>query len=125
MEKYNPNIAPDPEEWNGLDEGECMMLVRNYHESKKIELPDPDIHAILHTVVETQAAMGDDINTAKTISRLIDEGLDRHEALHAIGYIVVGHMHKVMENQTPFNETEFNSELDELTVEKWKKICDE
>jgi len=125
MEKYDPNLAPDPEDWNNLDEGECMRLVKKYHECKQIELPNADVHAILHTVVENQILMGDEINTAKTLARLMTEGLDRHESLHAIGYIVIEHMHKALESKTPFNEEKFNAELDDLSVEKWKEIFSE
>ena len=75
--------------------------------------------------MENQILTGDKINTAKTLERLIAEGLDRHESLHALGYIVIEHMHKAMESQTPFNEDKFNADLDDLSVEKWKEICSE
>jgi hypothetical protein len=40
-------------------------------------------------VVENQLALGEATPVPTTLERLMDEGLDRHEAIHAIGSILM------------------------------------
>jgi hypothetical protein len=49
------------------------------------------VHAALHAVVESQIA-GEMAAVAKTVARLCTEGLTRHEALHAVGSVLVAHL---------------------------------
>ena len=60
-----------------------------------IRLPSPDAHAAVHAVVETQISMGDETPVRCTASRLMAEGLDRHEAIHAIGIAFMGTIHDI------------------------------
>jgi hypothetical protein len=43
-------------------------------------------------LIENQIALGDEIPVQRTAQRLMDEGLDRHDTIHAIGSVLVGHM---------------------------------
>jgi hypothetical protein len=47
-------------------------------------------HAANHVIVENQLAMGDATVVPATLARLMQEGLDRHDAIHAIGSVLVG-----------------------------------
>src|SRR3954466_13544420 len=85
MEQYDPLVAPAAEEWLELDESERIWLVQDYHRRMRIELPDAQVHAMIHAVVENQIAAGDALPVQRTMQRLLSEGLDRHDALHAIG----------------------------------------
>ncbi len=98
MEFYDPLQVPDPDEWLALDEEERVQLVEGYHESEEVDLPNPRIHASFHAVVENQIASGDPPEVLVTLERLISQGLDRHEAIHAIGSILSEQVFNVMKN---------------------------
>ena len=70
-------------------------LVMDYHQRAGIRFPRPKVHAIFHAVVESQIA-DPELPVRSTVERLMDEGLDRHEAIHAVGSVLAGHMHDLM-----------------------------
>ncbi len=123
MEQYDPLHAPDAAEWLETDEGERIELVRDYHRRAKVKLPNSRLHATIHVVVESQIAMGDELPVGRTIDRLQAEGLDRHEAIHAVGKVLAEHMHDLMTTgpqKTDPNELYWAS-LDKLTAEGWRR----
>ena len=87
MDRYDPDTDPDPKEWMGLDDDERDHLVEEYHRDKHVEIESLRMHVNFHVVVESQVAMGDEIPVQKTLTRLMREGLSRHDAVHAIGSI--------------------------------------
>jgi hypothetical protein len=125
MQRYDPLEAPDPEEWLALDEQERIDLVLNYHRKARIRLPDAKVHAIVHAMVETQIALEDETPARRTAQRLMDEGLDRHEAIHAIGWVLIEFMSDLMDE--PESRAEPNSPyfaaLERLTVEDWRRAA--
>ena len=54
--KYDPAVTPDPAEWLALDEGEQIALVADFHGRARIDLPEPNLHAVIHAVIEQQLA---------------------------------------------------------------------
>lgn len=119
---YDPLAPPDPETWLELDEQERIALVAGYHRRAKIDMPEPRLHAIAHVVVENQVAMGDAVRTAATIRRLQEEGLDRHQAVHAVGTIVMGMMHRLLhpDGDRPANvQATLDAQMDTLTAGAW------
>jgi Domain of unknown function (DUF1841) len=92
MERYDPLEAPDPEEWLELDEQERIDLVRSYHRRAGISPPNEKLHATMHAIVEAQIALADETPAARIAQRLIGEGLDRHDAIHAIGMMLAEHL---------------------------------
>ena len=98
MEFYEPLQGPVPDEWFALDERERVILVEEYHESEEVNLPNLRIHASFHAVVENQIASGDPPEVQVTLERLLREGLDRHEAIHAIGSVLSEQIFNVMKN---------------------------
>ena len=123
MNSYNPNQAPDPTEWHSLDESEQILLVKQYHERERVKLPNAAAHAVFHVAVENQIAMGEEMNVSKTLDRLLAEGLDRHDAIHAIGAVLASHMHNMMgEPSSGFSESAYAIDLDALTAEKWRAM---
>jgi hypothetical protein len=120
--RYNPLVEPDYDQWLEHDEMERMEAVRRYHKRARVELPNERLHALIHATVENQIALGDETPVAATLERLMDEGLDRHEALHAVGSVLADHIWNVMKKPGPMpadpNEAYFR-ELRELTVQKW------
>ena len=123
LDEYDPLKAPDPEAWQTLDEGERILLVRDYHSEAGVKLPNLDLHAALHVVVENQVAMGDEIPVRATLERLMDEGLDRHEAIHAVASVLAEHLNELMQGGdagADVNETYYRN-LKRLTVARWLK----
>jgi hypothetical protein len=129
---YDPLIEPDPEEWLALDEQERINLVEAYHESAGIDVPNITVHAIFHAVVENQIAEGDALPVKRVAQRLMSEGLDRHEAIHAIGYVLANHMNDLMrevrsnspsDDRTlpPDPNARYYAELERLTADEWRR----
>jgi hypothetical protein len=87
--QYEAIEQPDPEIWLELDETERIDLVTDYHRRIGVQLETPELHAMAHVVVENQVALGEATPVPETLERLMDEGLDRHEAVHAIGSILM------------------------------------
>jgi uncharacterized protein len=98
MERYDPLKAPNPKEWLLLDEQERLDLVQDYHRRARIALPNEKAHAVAHAIVENQIALGDELNVERTLRRLMAEGLDRHDAIHAIGMACIELLHGAAED---------------------------
>ena len=121
MQHYDPLDAPDCEEWLALDEQERIALARDYHGRARIRVPNVAVHAAVHAIVETQIALGDETPARRTAQRLMDEGLDRHEAIHAIGSVLVEFMTDLM--KAPKSDRDPNvayfAALERLTAANW------
>jgi hypothetical protein len=125
MRKYDPNIDLDAEEWGNLDEAEQIERVRQYHRRAGIKLPNALAHATIHSVVESQIALGDEIPVRRTIDRLQTEGLSRHDAIHAVGLVLAEHMYDLIQSPSEQNpehdpNERYWSSLEELTAENWR-----
>ena len=123
MRRYDPLAAPAPEEWLSLEEGERIRLVDEYHRRARVRLPDGTAHAIFHAVIENQIAAGDEIPVRGTLARLMDEGLDRHEAIHAIGTALSEHIWNLWHQTEPKADPNapYFAALDRLTAEEWRR----
>ena len=124
MERYDPLVAPDPAEWLATDERQRMALVVDYHEGTAVELPKEQLHAAIHVVVENQVALGDKLPVQGVLNRLQAEGLDRHEAIHAIGSLLIGHVSDLLKTGAPKrdpNESYWRA-LKSLTMESWRRL---
>ncbi|MFA6045684.1 MAG: hypothetical protein WC718_11935 [Phycisphaerales bacterium] len=91
MNSYDPDRAPPPGEWLGLDEGVRIALVEDFHRRARIRVPREAVHATVHVTVENQLAMELPV-VVDTLARLCSEGLGRHEAIHAIGLVLMEHI---------------------------------
>jgi hypothetical protein len=119
---YDPLVSPDANEWLELDESERMMAVEAYHEEAGEELPNGKMHAIIHTIVENQLAENL-LETHRTLKRLMDDGLDRHDGVHAIGSVLSQHMFSAMTKTAGKSaNADYHKMLKALTVEKWMNM---
>jgi hypothetical protein len=85
---YDASAAPDPEAWLQLDEQERIDLAIEYHRRYHLRMGQSQkLHGV---IVENQVALGDVTVVPATLARLMREGLDRHDAIHAIGSILMG-----------------------------------
>lgn len=126
---YDPENPPEPDEWLALDEGERIALIVDFHEdlaSPHPEVPDWQGHAIFHAIVENQVALGFQ-PVREALARLQSEGLDRHEAVHAVGAVLARQMHELLgdEDERRNAMDAYQRELDELTAETWRTAADE
>ncbi len=119
---YDPLIVPDPDDWQSIGEDVRIMLVMAYHQEAGVELPNEQVHAVVHVVVENQIALGDETSAQATLDRLVHEGLDRHEAIHAIGSVLVEFLQELVDDDAPQQVNEsYNEELKKLTAAEWRK----
>lgn len=95
MQDYDPEEAPPPAEWLGMEEGERTALVEAYHRRQRIQLPQPRLHAAIHVVVENQVALGETA-VIDALARLQAQGLTRHDAVHALGQVVAEHIQSLL-----------------------------
>ena len=87
----------------------------------RIRMPSVEGHAVAHTIVETQLALGEPVVVA-TCARLRTEGLDRHDAIHAIGSVLAGHIHALLvgdQSEGEPNERYYEA-LGKLSASKWR-----
>jgi len=120
MREYDPALNPDPAKWVSLDEDEKLQLVQKYHERFDPDLPDLALHSVVHTIVENQIALGDETPVAATLARLRSEGLDRHDAVHAIASVLVNYLHEMLSgSDTKDHNEQYFEALTELTAESW------
>lgn len=118
--EYNPMATIDPEQWQALEESDRLELIIEFHQEAGIELPDLQTHATMHCVVENQVALGDELPVAATLQRLLDEGLDRHDAIHAIASVLANHLYGLVhsENTTRAHDL-YLAEVTRLTASQW------
>jgi len=83
---------------------------------------------VAHVIVENQIAIGDEIPVRRTAQRLMAEGLDRHEAIHAIGMILMEFISDLMKQpdseqpeRRPDPNRPYYAALEELTAESWRR----
>jgi hypothetical protein len=124
MKYYDPLEPPQPEEWRSIDEEDRIRLVEDFHQRARIRVPNAKVHAVVHVVVENQIALGDEIPVRRTVQRLMSEGLDRHDAIHAVGSVLVGHMTELLGQSEAVAGAKPNdryyAELDCLTAKSWR-----
>ena len=123
MERYNPLEAPASAEWLDLDESERIALVETHHRRARAVLPNLRAHATFHAIVESQAALGDETPVRRTLARLVEEGVDRHEAVHAVAAALSEHMFDLVRAASPPADpnASYFAALEKLTVESWRK----
>ena len=123
MDRYNPLEAPSSAEWLEIDESERIALVERYHRHTRIPLPNLEAHATFHAIVESQAALGDETPVRRTLARLVEEGVDRHEAIHAVAATLAEHMSDLVRSASPPSDpnASYFAALEKLTIESWRK----
>lgn len=100
-----------------------MLLVEEYHRDPRIDLSESArrVHATIHVVVENQLAIPDE-PVARALSRLMREGLSRHDAVHAIGSLVAEQIYDLLKlKDTPeASRTRYYAAIERLTAAAWR-----
>ncbi len=122
MNTYDPNQAPVPVDWLHLDEQERMELAEAYHRAADVDAPHNErLHAVVHTVVENQLAMGEPAGVQRTLRRLLAAGVDRHSAIHAIGSVLVEYLHDLTTGQADAQNVNerYEKSLERVDEHEW------
>jgi hypothetical protein len=99
-----------------------------YH--RRYHLPigqNPRMHGVAHVIVENQVAAGDATVVPATLARLMHEGLNRHDAIHAIGSILIGIIFDMATKKTGADvdiNAKYGCELAALTAAGWRAQAD-
>lgn len=120
--RYDPMVGPASEAWLELDEGEQAELVLRYHKRHGARAGNLRLHAIIHATIETQLAERHPGATA-ALERLLGQGLDRHEAIHAIGSVMAEHIHGAMRG-VAFDAAEYERRLSQLDAASWRRMAE-
>ena len=122
MDSYDPDTPRRSADWLQTDEGERIELVSSYHRREKVHLPNAQLHAVIHVVVENQLALGEEV-VVETLARLQREGLSRHDALHAIGSVLAADLYELMQESSEATGDTYRRYLDrlqKLTAKHWR-----
>ncbi len=123
MDIYNPNEPIDSESWLALDEAIRIELVHDFHSELELDMTDValSLHSSIHVIVENQLAMKVDL-LPETIAKLIRQGLNRHEAIHAIGAIISTDIFDVLKGSSEkFSPIKYRRKLEKITAKRWLK----
>ena len=121
LSQYDPDQDPPSDEWLDLDEQGRMILVEDYHRRHPVRMPSVEGHAAIHTIVENQLVLEEPVVVA-TFARLRREGLDRHDAVHAIGSVLASHMHALLAGDQSEKEpnARYYEALGKLSASEWR-----
>ncbi len=118
---YSPVHEPDYRVWLACPEQDRLDSVIAYHQ--RLGLSDMEVrrHSLIHVVVENQLAEEVAAVAAK-LDELMAGGLDRHEAIHAIGSVVMELIYRTMGRHDikPDAAIDYDNALSALTVASWR-----
>jgi hypothetical protein len=124
MNTYNPDVAPDASAWLALGEDQRIELVSAFHDARDSEEPGARMHVVMHCVVETQIAEGLE-PAIRVLQRAKQEGLGRHQGIHAVVSVLTEHLQKIMHSDAVADAAALNrryaAELARLDLKRWKK----
>ena len=124
MTLYEPEVPPDPAEWLALDEQERIELAEAHHRTARIKLPHVKLHAVFHAIIENQIAEGLD-PVLRAMKRLANEGLSRHDAIHAIASVCAEHLFEAMTSKdqdiAAMAQARYNAAVERLTARSWRR----
>lgn len=123
MNEYDPSIDPGKDAWLEATESERLAAVLEFHENSEENLDESalNLHSSIHVIVENQLAMDVEL-LPETIKKLMRQGLDRHEAIHAIGAIICNDIYEITRGEkTEFLPKQYRRKLEKITAKRWRK----
>ena len=75
---------------------------------------NPYLHLTMHAAIENQLAAKDPPEVAKTLDRLMGQGMSRHDAIHAIAAVFIELAFPVFQGREPFNTKRYIKRLRRL-----------
>jgi len=92
--------------WERLDEVSDEKLERDGTK--------PVVHVLIHQIVENQITDQNPPETAETLDQLMQQGFNRHEAVHKIGEVMVGDMTDMVQSNRNFDSQRYVQSLRQL-----------
>ena len=122
MKEYDALIEPESEKWLKLSEEHRIEMIESYVRNNETTIEDEALllHSSIHMVVENQLAENIE-STKEAYKRLLRQGLNRHETIHAIGAVVTEDIYNMLKNKEAFNDEKYKNRLRKLTAKRWKK----
>jgi hypothetical protein len=123
MLEYDPTFAPPAADWKTAPDEEKLRAIVDYHRRAAIVMANDRLHAAIHVVVENQLALGENV-VIDTMARLVREGLTRHDAIHAVGAVLVKHLTAALRSPTDKQHLAeaYLADLAELTADGWREL---
>lgn len=132
--RYDPDRGPDPDDWLSLEDDERVAAIESWaaREDRSPaavtagKVPNLRVYAVMLATVETQIARGGELPVAATLARLIDKGMSRREAVHAIATVLAERTYDAFYGETADDpEAAYFAELETLTPESWRSRFDD
>jgi hypothetical protein len=117
---YDAQNTPDPGRWLAADEDERMQAVLAYHEGldNHPEAESMQAHAGVHAAVETQLVKEDPPVVREKMDELLEAGIDRHAAIHALAVPLSHVMYGVVdEDDVGDAEDVLAHKIEQVTIE--------
>jgi uncharacterized protein YoaH (UPF0181 family) len=119
---YDPEVQPNAESWLELDEQQRISLAEAFHRRAKIDLPNVKAHATFHAIVENQLALGL-ASVVRAIPRLMNQGLSRHDAVHAVASVLADQLYEQAslktEDTAEVVNARYEAAVEQLTAKSW------
>ncbi len=123
---YDARVAPDPLAWRALGEQERLDRVTRFHElvlAPGKRPPSMARHAGMHVLVENQLADDAPPAARRALERLMRDDLSRHDAVHAIGWLLTETLKQALAEQRPVDERAYAEALEQLSPESWLRAA--
>ncbi len=124
--KYDPAKRVEPQWWRSLGAEERVSLIEAAHvvlPAWHHPVPESRPHALLHVVAENLAARGDEIPVYAALQRLVRQGLQRHDAIHALGNACSEHARAIGSGRASPDDPPPEGQIKSaaaMTVAKWR-----
>ncbi len=127
IDSYDPLSPPAPQEWLAVPDQRRIDLVLAYHHATGERGENEQMHCLLHAIVENQVAMGDRMPVGEKIRQLMAQGLDRHQAVHAIAIVLATHMRRQANaiQRKGDDEQRYFSEVRRMNARKFHMAIDQ
>ncbi|MEK9629888.1 MAG: DUF1841 family protein [Nitrospinota bacterium] len=81
------------------------------------QIVSPFVHTVLHTIVDSQIRTEQPECVLKTYNKLLEQGMEEHDALHAIIAVYANLHFSSFRQGKPFDQLDYETQLDYLSFE--------
>jgi hypothetical protein len=118
-EEYDPNASPDPEVWASIETQEKYDRVLAWHHAGNLTVDDINAHVAIHCVVEDQIIDDRTPEVREAVSRLMERGLTRHSAVHAVAALMIPDLFGLPDSIQAPTKSAYRQALKQLDTRQW------